>query len=34
MLNYDDVRWYKILVDEKIKLSAKISPVETINVSV
>ena len=34
MLNSDDVREYKIIVNEKIKLSANICPVETINVSV
>ena len=34
MLISDDVREYKILVDEKIKLSTNICPVEIINVSV
>ena len=34
MLNSDDFREYKILVDEKIKLSENICRVETINVSV
>ena len=34
MLNSDDVREYKIHVDERIKLSENICPVETIKVSV